>query len=87
MATAVTALTGGIPLVDLNKCSAVPVGLVSHLSDQFAPVGITDRFGQFRVLDHVLHTQRLAANHLVFVYQLCGELVGKVAAAVSLSPS
>lgn len=82
MTTAITTLTGWIPLVYLHKGSAVPVGFVSQLPHQFAPIGVADGFSQSLVFDHVFNAQTFTANHLVFVYQLGGELVGKVSAAI-----
>lgn len=81
MTTAITALTRRIPLVNLNKGSTVPISLITQLAHKFAPVSIADGFGKLSVFDHVFNAQRFTTNHLVFVYQFCGELMGKVAAA------
>lgn len=83
MTTAITTLTGWVKFVDFDKCSAVPVGFVGELANQFTPVRIADCFGQSFVLNHVFNAQTFTANHLVFVYQLGGQFVGKVAATIS----
>lgn len=83
MTTAITAFTGWVKLVDFDKRSAVPVCFVSELANQFTPVRITDCFGQSFIPDHVFHAQTFTANHLVFVYQLGGQFVGKVAPTIS----
>ena len=82
MTTATATLTGWVKLVDFDKCSAVPIGFVGELANQFTPACITDCFGQSFISDHVFNAQTFTANHLVFVYQLGGQFVGKVAAAV-----
>ena len=83
MPTRETALTGGIPFVNLDQVSTVPVGFVVELGDKLRPPHIADRFAECRVLDHVLHLQALHADRLVFTDQAGGELVQKITAAIS----
>lgn len=82
MATAIATLRTWIPLINLNYGSSVPFSFIDNLAHQFRPVCITDCFTQFSILNHIFHAQTFAANHLIFVYQLRGQFMGKVAAAI-----
>ena len=75
MPTIETALTGGIPLVNFDQGSTIPVGFVFQLGHQLRPSDIADRFGELLVLDHVFDCQRLNTDRLVFTDQSCRELV------------
>src|SRR5713101_6380659 len=70
-----TGLRRWVPLINLDQGSSVPFGFVLELTDELTPSDITDRFCKAVVLDHVLDSQALHANHLVFVYDACTELV------------
>ena len=63
MTTLETAFTGGIPLVNFDQASTIPVGLVFELGHKLTPSSIADRFTQCWMLDHVLHCQRLDTYH------------------------
>ena len=65
----------GIPLINLDQHSSVPLRFVFQLSDKLTPSHIADRFCKAVVLDHVLDCQTLHADHLVFVNDAGGELV------------
>ncbi|GHO77473.1 hypothetical protein KSD_52440 [Ktedonobacter sp. SOSP1-85] len=54
MTTLKTPLTGGIPLVNFDKISTVPVGFVFQLGHKLTPSHITDGFAEGWMLDHVL---------------------------------
>ena len=83
MTTAMATLRAWIPLINLNYGSSAPFSFVDKLANQFRPVSITDCFAQFSIPDHVFYAQTFAANHLIVVYQLRGQFMGKVAAAIS----
>ena len=71
MLASMTGLGRGIPAVNLDKGSSVPVGFVLQLADKLAPSDITDRLCQRVVLDHILDGQALHANDLVFMDNAC----------------
>ena len=83
MSTVIAAFGGGIPLIDLDKVSAIPRCFIFELGHELTPSHVTDRFCQFVVLDHVLHCQALDADRLVFTDQACGELLQEVTASIS----
>ena len=75
MLAAMAGVRRGIPLINLDQHSSVPLGFVFQLPDKLTPSYITDRFCKAVVLDHVLDCQTLHADHLVFVNDAGGELV------------
>lgn len=83
-------LGAGEPLVNFDKLAPIPCGLVLQLSDQFTPTTIANGSRQFVVSYHSLHMQILNRNHLIFAYQLSGQLMQKVLSRIlnsSLNPS
>ncbi len=86
MLTGTTHLTGRVPMVYLDHGTSVPLGFVFQLTDELTPTHITDRFCQAVVFDQVLDGQTLDANHLVFMYDACRELVLVVPSTV-IDPS
>ncbi len=82
MLASMTGLGRGIPAVNLDKGSSVPVGFVLQLADKLAPSDITDRLCQRVVLDHILDRQALNANDLVFMDNACRELVLVISSSV-----
>src|SRR6266571_2379514 len=80
--TRAASFTGGIPLIDLDERAPIPLALVLQLSHQLGPTNITNRFCQFVILDHVLDSQTLHADHLVLVDDACRELVLVVSPSV-----
>ena len=75
MLAAMAGFRRGIPLINLDQHSSIPLGFVFQLPDKLTPSYITDRFCKAVVLDHVLDCQTLHADHLVFVNDAGGELV------------
>ena len=75
MTTSETALRGGIPLVNLDERSPVPLSFVLELPHKLAPSHIRDGLGKLVVLYHILDVQTLDAYDLVLTYDLCRELV------------
>src|SRR5258705_4524062 len=67
MLAVMTGFAGGIPPINFDEGSSVPLAFVLQLTDKGAPSHITDRFCQSVVLDHILDRQTLHADHLVFV--------------------
>ena len=86
MLACMTGLRRGIEAVNLDQGSSVPLGFVFQLPDELTPSHITDRLSQAVIFDHVLDGQALHANHLVFVYYACAELVLVVTSAI-IDPS
>ncbi len=82
MLASMTGLGRGIPAVNLDKGSSVPVGFVFQLADKLAPSYITDGLCQRVVLDHILDRQALNANDLVFMDNACRELVLVISSSV-----
>ena len=82
MLASATGLRRRIEPINLDQGSTVPLGFVFELADKLAPANITDRFCKAVVLDHVLDSQALHANHLVFVYYACAELVLVISPAI-----
>ena len=82
MPTVKATFGGGIPLVDLDQVSPIPCCFVFELGHELTPTHVTDRFCKAVVLDHVLDSQALHANHLVFVYYACAELVLVISPAI-----
>lgn len=76
-------LRGRIPGVHLDKDPSVPLGLVCKLTAYLAPTRVGNGFCKVAVAHHILHSQRLGNDHLVFVDQLRCELVGVILALVS----
>jgi hypothetical protein len=63
-----TPFAGGIPTVNCDEGSSIPLALVFQLADKLTPSHITDGFSQTVILNHILDSQTLHANHLVFVH-------------------
>ncbi len=82
MLAVMTRFTGGIPTVNYDEGSRVPLAFVLQLADELTPSHITDGFCQRVILDHVLDGQTLHANHLVFANYACRELLLVVTSAV-----
>jgi hypothetical protein len=75
MLAGMTGFRRGVPLINLDQGSSIPLGFVFELADKLAPSHIADRFCKAVVLDHVLDCQTLNADHLVFVNNAGRELV------------
>ena len=73
MLAIMTGFTRGIPTVNFDEGSSIPLALIVQLADKLAPSHITDRFCKAVILDHVLDGQTLHADHLVFVDDACAE--------------
>src|SRR5207244_595215 len=76
--------------VNLAERSAIPGRFVFQLADELTPTNVMDRLGQAVVLDHVLDSQALDANRLVFTDNAGRELLLVVATAIgnpSVNPS
>src|SRR4028118_1359111 len=81
--TVVTPFRTRKPSVNLDQCATIPLTLVLKLSDQLTPTRIADREGKFPVLHHILHSQILNSNRLVFAYQSSCQLVKKILSGIS----
>lgn len=57
MTTAITAFRAGIPLINLNYGSTVPLSFIGKLANQLAPISIANCFSKFSILNHVFYTQ------------------------------
>src|SRR3989440_4313123 len=75
MPTIETALRGGIPLINLDKGTSIPLSFVFELPYKLTPSHIRDGFRKCVVFDHILDVQTLDAYDLVLTYDLCRELV------------
>src|SRR6266568_9406734 len=75
MSTIETAFRGRVPLVNLDKGSAIPFRFVFELPHKLRPTDIRDGLSEFVVFDHVLDVQTLDAYDLVLTYDLCREFV------------
>src|SRR6266852_1007675 len=82
MLALMTGFTGGIPPIDFDEGSSVPLALVVQLANKLTPSDITDRFCQAVIFDHVFDGQTLHADHLVFVDDACTQFVLVVATTV-----
>lgn len=76
--TVVTKLTGREMRADFADQSAVPVGLVLQLTDEFTPSGVTDTQGQSAVLHHAGGFEVFRADDLVLPDQGRGEFMQEV---------
>ncbi|SRR6266487_1763153 len=75
MLACATGLRRRIEPIESDQGASVPLGFILQLTDKLAPSDITDSFCKAVVLDHILDSQALHANHLVFVYHASAELV------------
>src|SRR6266568_3804697 len=75
MPTIETALRGGIPLINLDKGTSIPLSFVCELPHKLTPSHIRDGFRKCVVFDHILDVQTLDAYDLVLTYDLSRELV------------
>src|SRR3989440_1327719 len=75
MPTIETALRGGIPLINLDKDTSIPLCFVCELPHKLTPSHIRDGFRKCVVFDHIFDVQTLDAYDLVLTYDLCRELV------------
>src|SRR5438270_1798335 len=82
MSTIKAALGGGVPLVDLDKGTPIPLCLVFQLPHKLTPANVRDGFGKGVVFDHILDLQALDTYDLVLAYDLCREFVLVVSSAV-----
>jgi hypothetical protein len=76
------AFRAGKPSLNLYQCPTVPLTLVTQLANQLTPRCITNCLSQLVVLQHILHSQILDGNRLVFAYQSSGQLVKKIVSSV-----
>ena len=77
MSTIETAFRGRVPLVNLDKGSAIPLRFVCELPHQLRPSDIANSFGKGVVLDHILDLQTLDTYNLVFAYDLGREFASQ----------
>ena len=75
MPTGVAPLRRWVPLINLDKGSAIPRCFVLKLAGELAPSHIRDGFSEGVVLDHILDRETLDADHLVLVNDASRELV------------
>ena len=71
MLAVIARFTRWIPTINFDEGSSVPLALIFQLADKLTPSHITDRFCQAVIFDHVLDSQTLHANHLIFVHNAC----------------
>src|SRR2546425_1292571 len=83
MPTMGTALRTGVPLVDFDEGTPIPLGFVLQLPHELTPADITDAFSETVVLEHVLDGQTLDADHLVLVNDASRELVLIITTTIS----
>jgi hypothetical protein len=76
-----------IPSVNFDGDSSVPLAFVLQLADKLTPSHITDSFSQAVIFDHVLDSQTLHVDHLVFVDDACRKLVLVVTRNASCIPT
>jgi hypothetical protein len=67
MLAGMTGLRRGIPAVNLDQSSSIPLGLIFQLAYKLAPADITNGLAQLGVLDYVLDCQTFYADDLIFV--------------------
>src|SRR5205807_2312170 len=82
MLTIMTRFTGRIPTVNFDEGSSRPLAFIFQLADELTPSHITDGFCQTVIFDHVLDSQTLHADHLVFVDDACRKLVLVVSSTI-----
>src|SRR5260370_2966633 len=70
-----TCFAGGIPTIDFDEGSSIPLALVVQLANGTGRSDLPDRLGDAVIFDQVLDGQTLHANHLVFVDDACTEFV------------
>ena len=68
-------MAGGAEAVYRDHGFPIPFGLVLQLSAELAPPGVGDGLRQTVVLYHVLRSQVLNADDVVFTDKLCGQFV------------
>jgi peptidoglycan hydrolase-like protein with peptidoglycan-binding domain len=78
-----TSLRTRKPSVNLDQSATIPITLVFKLSDQFAPTSIANGKGKFPILHHVLHSQILNGDGLVFTHQSSRQLVKEILSSVA----
>src|SRR5579864_1411002 len=83
MPTGVAPLRRWVPLVDLDKGSAIPRCFVLKLTGELTPSHIADTLSEFRVFHHVLDGQVLDAYGLVLTDNASRELVLIIPSSVS----
>src|SRR6266568_2235650 len=83
MPTIETALRGGIPLINFDKGTSIPLSFVFELPYKLTPSHITNGFREGVVFDHILDVQTLDAYDLVLTYDLCRELVLIITPSIS----
>ena len=66
------------PSVNFDKSSSVPTTLVIQLSNQFTPPTIGNSKSEFVVFNHILNSQRLNGNHLIFAYQTSRQFMQEI---------
>src|SRR5690348_7263901 len=77
------ALAAGIPLVNLDECASIPVGLVLQLANELTPTDILNGLRQRGMFDHRLHAQTFDAYRLVLTNDAGREFVQEVLATVN----
>ncbi len=76
--TTATTLRARKPSVNLDQFSPIPPTLVVQLSNQLAPPAIRNSQGKLLIFDHILNSQRLNRNCLIFAYQLSRGFVQEI---------
>ncbi len=71
------------PSVNLDKATTIPVALIFELSDQLRPCSIADGLSQLPILDHILHSQIINGDGLVFTHQSSRQLVKKIISRIA----
>ena len=82
VAASMAALGTREPALNLDQRSPVPVALIFKLSHQLTPASIADSLSQLMVFYHVLHSQVLNGNRLVFPHQSSRQLVKHIFSSI-----
>jgi len=77
-----TAFRARKPSVNFNQRPTGPKALVLQLTNQLRPACISNSCTKFSVLQHILYSQVLDSNRLVFAYQSSGQLVEEIFASI-----
>ena len=78
MPAGTTSLRTGEPSVNSDEIPSVPTTLVVQLSNQLTPPAIGNSQGELVIFDHILNSQRLNSNCLIFAYQLSRGFVQEI---------
>ena len=82
MSTIETAFRGRVPLVNLDKGSAIPLRFVFELPHQLRPSDIRDGLSEFVVFQHASYVQVLNSYQSVVFAEVGRELVGCIFADI-----